>query len=284
MKKTVLLGALCWAMAAVPASAYSINLNGAYIPEFGKFELLQYLSYTPYALKVINGETFAANEEEPGYFVGESWTSLEMGLGEGVSANVIVPYDIWRQFDGQDGAMGLYDLSLGLSRQLFATEGQTGRVRLRLDLATGNAERDLGAGVPALGLEHASEYKLTESLTAYVNANYLYQLRRTMVDADGQIVTSWQGQRVQLHTALEWGLNDSLSLILEQMGTWQQGGHAHRQPLPESGSLQVQLAPGVTWTISEQVAFQASAMVPVWRQGYQDSYAWSGMAGAVLNF
>lgn len=284
MKKKVLLGALVWAMAASPGSAYSINLNGGYIPEFGQFEILEYLSYAPYALKVINGQTYAANDEEPGYFLGEAWTSVEMGLGQDVSANVIVPYDIWRQFDGQDGAIGLYDLSLGLSRRLFEREGHAGRLRLRVDLATGNAERDLGAGVPGLGVEHASEHRLADGLTAYVNANYFYRLRRTTVDGEGRFMTSWQGQRVELHTGLEWSPSESLSFIVEQLGTWQEGGHEQRQALPESGSWLLQVAPGVTWTVSEQVALQASVLVPVMRRGYQDAYVWSGMVGTVLNF
>src|SRR5690606_25627744 len=118
MKKNFLLGALIWAMAAPPGSAYTIHLNEGFVPDFGEFEILEYLSFSPYALKVINSQTYAANEEEPGYFVGEAWTSVEMGLGRDVSASVIVPYEIWRQFDGQDGAMGLYDISLGLSRRL----------------------------------------------------------------------------------------------------------------------------------------------------------------------
>ncbi|MNK72844.1 hypothetical protein D3C87_923300 [compost metagenome] len=285
MKKTVLLGALLWAMLALPGAAFTVNMSSSFVPEFGQFEVLEYLSYSPYELKVINGETFLANpDESPGYHYAEAWTSFEVGLGQGLSTTLIVPYDLWRQFDGQDGSIGFYDLTWALSRKIWDSEANAGRVRLRVDLATGNAERGLGAGVPGLGFEHASDYKLTPQLSAYLNLNYFYRLRRTMVDEEGLIGTSWSGQRFQINTALEWTLNDSWSVILEQMATWQEGAQENRQAVSESGSTLVQLAPGVTWTLSPKLALQASVMIPVLRQGYQDAYRWTAVFGTVLDF
>ncbi len=285
MKKTVLLGALTWAMMALPGAAYTVNLSSSFVPEFGQFEILEYLNYSPYELKIINGETFMANPEDaPGYHFAEAWTSLEVGLGEGVSTSLVVPFDVWSQFDGQDGASGLYDLTWTLSRRLWEAETHSGRARLRVDLATGNPDKGLGAGVPGLGFEHASDYKLTPQLTAYLNLNYFYRLRQTRVDEQGALLTSWSGQRFQLNSALEWTLNDSWSVILEQMGTWQEPSQENRQPDAESGSTLVLLAPGLTWTLSPQLAFQASVMVPMLRQGYQDAYRWSAIFGTVLDF
>jgi hypothetical protein len=285
MKKTVLLGALTWAMLALPGAAYTVNLSSSFVPEFGQFEILEYLNYSPYELKVINGETFMANPEDaPGYHFAEAWTSLEVGLGEGVSTSLVVPFDVWSQFDGQDGASGLYDLTWTLSRKLWETEAHSGRARLRVDLATGNPDKGLGAGVPGLGFEHASDYKLTPQLTGYFNFNYFYRLRQTKVDEQGALLTSWSGQRFQLHSALEWALNDSWSVILEQMGSWQEPSQENRQPDSESGSALVLLAPGITWTLSPQLAFQGSVMVPMLRHGYQDAYRWSAVFGTVLDF
>ncbi len=285
MIKTVLVGILSWALMALPGAAYTINMAGSFVPEFGEFELLEYLNYSPYELKVINSEIFLANpEESPGYHFAEAWTSLEVGLGHGLSTSLVVPYDLWRQFDGQDGAMGPYDLTWTVSRKLWDAEAHSGRARLRVDLATGNAEKGLGAGVPGLGFEHASEYRILPQLTGIVNLNYFYRLRQTMVDEQGQILTRWDGQRVQFNSALEWSLNDSWALILEQMGTWQEAAQEHRQADSESGSLLVQLAPGVTWMLSSKVALQASVMVPVLRRGYQDAYRWSAVFGTVLSF
>jgi len=285
MKKTVLLGILAWALLARPGAAYTVNMSSAFVPDFGEFEILEYLSYSPYELKVINGETYLANpDESPGYHFAEAWTSFEVGLGHGLSTSLVVPYDIWSQFDGQDGAMGLYDLTWTLSRKIWDAEANAGRVRLRVDLATGNSERGLGAGVPGLGFEHASDYQLTPQLSAYLNLNYFYRLRRTMVDADGLIATSWSGQRIQVNTALEWAFNDSWSVILEQMASWQERADENRQAVSESGSTLVQLAPGITWTLSPQVAFQASVMLPVLRQGYQDAYRWTAVVGTILDF
>lgn len=285
MKKAVLLAALSWALMALPGAAYTINLNGADVLDFGEFELLEYLSYSPYELKVINSETFMANpEESPGYHFAEAWTSLEMGLGNGISTSLIVPYDFWRQFDGQDGAVGLYDLTWTLSRKLWDAETHAGRLRLRVDLATGNAERGLGAGVPGLGIEHASEVQIGSQLTAYLNLNYLYRLRRTAVTEDEVIVTAWEGQSIGLHTALEWHVSEAFSLIVEQLGSWQDMGHENRQPVAESGALLLQLAPGVTWKFSDDLAFQASVLLPFVRQGYQDAYRWTAVFGTVLAF
>lgn len=285
MKRTVLLGGLSWAIMALPGTASTINLSGSYVPDYGQFEILEYLSYSPYDLKVINGQTYAANpEDEPGYYFAEAWTSFEMGLGQGLSTSLVLPFDVWRLYDGQDGATGLYDMTWTLSRKLWDEEAHSGRVRFRVDLATGNAEQGLGAGVPGLGFEHASEYKLTSQLTAVLNLNYFYRLRRTMVDAEGALVTSWPGQRFQVNTALDWAITDSWSLILEQLGSWEEAAQENRQALSESGSGLVQLAPGVTWTLSPQLMLQASVLVPIVRQGYQDAYRWSAVFGTVLDF
>ncbi len=284
MKKIVPLGALFWAFLAQPGAAFTVNTAGSYVPEIGQFEILEYLSYSPYELKAINGQLFAANAEEPGYHFAEAWSSLEVGLGHGISTSLVVPFDVWRSFDGQGGATGLYDLTWTLARKLWDAEAHSGRVRLRVDLATGNADQGLGAGVPGLGFEHASEYALTSQLKGIVNLNYFYRLRRTMVDAQGGLVTDWPGQRIQFHTALEWGLNDSVALIVEQMASWQEAAHEGRRAQSESGSALVQLAPGVTWMLSPRVALQASVLIPVIRQGYQDAYRWSAVFGTVWDF
>ena len=106
----------------------------------------------------------------------------------------------------------------------------------------------------------------------------------TMSDEDGLIVTSWPGQRFQFNTALEWALNDSWSVILEQMASWQERADENRQAVSESGSTLVQLAPGITWTLSPQLAFQASVLLPVLRHGYQDAYRWTAVVGTVWDF
>lgn len=285
MKKPLLLGILAWAFTALPGAAYTVNMSSAYVPGFGEVEILEYLSYSPYALKVIGGQTYLANPDEaPGYHFAEAWTSVEVGLGNGVSTSLAVPVDLWRQFDGQDGAMGLYDLTWTVSRKLWDAEAHSGRVRLRLDLPTGNEERGLGAGVPGLGFEHASDYKLSAQLSAYLNLNYFYRLRRTLVDQEGILYTRWAGQRLQVNTALEWALNDQWAVILEQMASWQQPSQESRLLDPESGSLLVQLAPGVTWMTTPQLALQASVMIPVVRTGYQDAYQWGLVLGTVLDF
>jgi len=285
MKKTLLLGILSWVMMALPGAAYTVNMSSSFVPDFGQFEILEYLTYSPYALKVIAGETYLANpDESPGYHFAEAWTSLEVGLGNGISTSLVVPFDVWSQFDGQDGAAGLYDLTWTVSRKIWENDANSGRVRFRVDLATGNPDKGLGAGVPGLGFEHASDYVLTPQLSAYLNLNYFYRMRQTMVDEEGMLLTSWEGQRVQVNTALEWALNDAWAVILEQMASWQEPAHQHRLPDAESGSLLVQLAPGVTWTLSPQLALQASAMLPVLRQGYQDAYRWSLVFGTVLDF
>lgn len=284
MKTTFLLAGLAWGLLALPGAAYTVNMSSSYVPDGGQFEILEYVTISPYDLKVINSTTYQANDEEPGYFFAEAWTSFEAGLGNGISTSLVVPLDMVQSPVPEDSAMGLYDLTWTLSRKLWTTDAHSGRVRLRVDLATGDASRGLGAGVPGVGFEHSSDYSILPQLKAYLNLNYFYRMRQTGLSEEGALVTSWSGQRFQVNTAVEWLFNDNWAFILEQMGSWQEPGHAHRVLDPESGSGQVQLAPGVTWTISPSLAVQASVMVPVIRTGYTDSYRWSGVIGTVLDF
>ncbi len=76
---------------------------------------------------------------------------------------------------------------------------------------------------------------------------------------------SWEGRVLDPPRAELYARCDArLSVMVEQLSSWQTQATLDGVPNPASGAGLVQLAPGVTWVLTPQLALQASVALPVW--------------------
>lgn len=256
------------------ASAYIMNLGGTYVPGPGQIELIAYRFYAPYNARLDAGQLQPIAD---GYNFAEAWTAVEVGLGGGYSAMFVYPFDRIRPFSGGDERAGLAGFTFNLNRQLWAGGPYEGRLRFRTD--AGATE----AGAPRLnrfGLQHSQSLRFGGRWRAYANANYFRSVPRP--GEAGLAVLP--GDQLELNTALEYTVSQHLSLIVEQLGSWQGPATAGGLPNPASGAGLVQLAPGVTWMISPNLALQASIALPIHATGFQAVAPWTTAVGTVIDF
>ncbi|HEY9900647.1 MAG TPA: transporter [Pantanalinema sp.] len=257
------VGAIALGAIAPAAQAYTINMGGTWVAPAGRYELLEIVSALPYDQRVSDGGLAPL---QPGYLWGEAYTSLEVGLGNDLSTALTVPYDAIRP-EGQGTRHGLSDVGLSLSRRLWKRDGSSGRLRLRATLPTGNAQEGLGAGTTGLALQHSQAHKLTPNLQAVFNLNAGSALPGT---ASGG--TRWSGCRFDVHAGLITKLSPSWYACLEGLSNWQTTGTLDGTVKADTSSSLVQIAPGLTYLITPDVAVQASVLLPVMRQATQDAY------------
>lgn len=256
------------------ASAYIMNLGGTYVPGPGQVELVAYRFYAPFNAQLDAGRLQPIAD---GYNFAEAWTAVEVGLGSGYSAMFVYPFDRIRPLSGGDERAGLAGFTFNLNRQLWAGGPYEGRLRFRTDVGATDA------GAPQLsrfGLQHSQSLRLGERFRLYANANYFRSVPRP--GEAGLALTP--GDQVELNTALEYTLNQHLSVIVEQLGSWRGRSAAGGLPNPNSGAGLVQLAPGVTWVLSPTFALQASIALPIYATGFQAVAPWTTAVGTVMDF
>lgn len=259
---------------APSASAYIMNLGGTYVAGPAQVELIAYRFYAPYNARLDAGQLQPIAD---GYNFAEAWTAVEVGLGGGYSAMFVYPFDRIRPFAGGDERAGLAGFTFNLNRQLWVGGPYEGRLRFRTDVAATDA------GAPRLnrfGLQHSQSLRFGGRWRAYANANYFRSVPRP--GEAGLAVTP--GDQIELNTALEYTVSQHLSLIVEQLGSWQGPTTAGGLPNPASGAGLVQLAPGVTWMLSPSFALQASIALPIHATGFQAVAPWTTAVGTIIDF
>jgi hypothetical protein len=256
------------------ASAYIMNLGGTYVPGPGQVELISYRFYAPFNSRIEGGQLQPIAD---GYNFAEAWTAVEVGLGGGYSAMFVYPFDRIRPLAGGDERAGLAGFTFNLNRQLWAAGPYEGRLRFRTDVASTN---DGSPRLNRFGLQHSQSMRLGGKWRVYANANYFRPLPRPG-DAGATLLP---GHQVELNTAIEYNVNQHLSVMVEQLSSWQTQATLDGVPNPASGAGLVQLAPGVTWVLTPQLALQASVALPVYWSGFQDAAPWTTAIGTVIDF
>lgn len=275
MRPLAAIAALAAVLAPAPsAEAYIMNLGGTYVPGPGQVEVVAYRFYAPYNAQLEAGRLQPIAD---GYNFAEAWTAVEIGLGGGYSAMFVYPFDRIRPFSGGDERSGLAGFTFNLNRQAWLAGPYEGRLRLRTDVAATDA------GAPRLnrfGLQHSQSLRLGDRWRAYANANYF----RSLPQPGPAGAPMLPGDQLELNTALEYHVNRHLSVIVEQLGSWQGRTTAGGLPNPNSGASLVQLAPGVTWMISPTFALQASIALPIHATGFQSVAPWTTAVGTIMDF
>ncbi len=306
MRRLLSLAVSAWLLSGLPAEAQvnapwasegpsrpathpiggPINLNRDEVPEPGHFSIVSQGIFTPYQLVVIDGKLYSPNPPETSYVRMSLASQLEAGLLPDAGLTFTLPFGMSRQVNGVDLGSGLADLNLGLFWRLFHDERATWKARVHANVGAGSLVGRISEGVPSVGLDNTLRMELMPSfLYGHLNLNYLYHLRSTGLLASVDLpVVQWRGQRAQFNSALEARWTPAVSTILELLAQYDSPSEAQRQPVKESGSWWLAVAPGLTYAFTPMAAGQLAVVLPVLRGGYQDSFHASVVTGVTLRF
>jgi hypothetical protein len=171
-------------------------------------------------------------------------------------------------------------MSFAINRRLWNANGYAGRVRFRASIPTSGLGQV--SGLSSYGLQHSQSLKLG-AWTGLFNFNVYQGLPLNRLNAQGATIVREQGSAFQLNTGLQYQIDARWTVLLEQLGAWTTRTIVNGTPDPNTGGFSVQLAPSTTYWVTQQLALQVGAMLPVVDRGYKDVYPWSVMAGFVAD-
>lgn len=268
-----------WLLAPGGAGAYPVSTTSDDIPDPGHGEFLTYLTYTGNNLRVFDGQTYQANPAGSGFQMVDLWNSVEVGVLADTSLQVIVPATWYRNFDGNDPAAGVNDVTFAFSRRTWSNDRGSLRSRFRMECPTGNPDLELGAGAWGIGTDQAVRQDLGGDWTFTGLLNLVYRSRQVATNPEtGLPVPVWRGLSGNLNLAIERAFGP-VDLSLEWLTGFTTPGETNREAEPESGFLLGTLSPGITFNFGPDDILQLAALATIWRTGWQDTFELGGILG-----